>query len=140
MSAQSAPRPPTRRQDPEIRGNPYAATFRSSGASLDNYLVQSASSHYRYLVTLFDNAPDDDTCTCPAHGPCWHIDAARLRREIDRVAANSANLYHTWQLAELVDEDQRIRTLLAEADSWLVRAQWSVVGDRIGELTERVAA
>lgn len=33
----------------------------------------------RYLVTLdaFDrDAPRRDACTCPAVGPCWHIDAA----------------------------------------------------------------
>lgn len=134
------------KQDLSIKHNPYAATLVGEeflrDCTADAYSVLSASGgkpHETLIATSPDN-PDYDRCSCQASRRCWHADAARLRRLIDRQTRASECHYALWQLPELQDEDQRIRTLLAEADSWLLRAQYGVVADRIAELLDRQVA
>jgi len=141
------PTPRTPKQNPEIKGNPYAATYTHEEfgreATYDVYRVLSASGGRPYeteVATSPDN-PDYDRCSCKASGTCWHRSAARLRRLIDRQTRGSECFYATWGIAELIDEGARLNTVLAEADSWLVRAQLGVVGDAIlDRLNRREAA
>jgi hypothetical protein len=131
----------TPKQDPDIRGNPYACAYLHSNDEGDIYLVKSASLAGRvYFAAIHPTDPDEDDCSCQATARCWHLDAARLMQQIERVAANTASHYATWQLAEMEAEDARLRAELADADSWLLRAQLGEVGTRIGELLARQEA
>lgn len=123
----------TAKQDPDIKGNPYAASFLRPHGERDEYLVLSASGPDIYVTSIHRDDPELDRCSCPATKPCWHIDAARLRQQIARAEASALDLYRDWALPRLAVEDARLRVLLAEADSWLVRAQLGVVEAVIGE-------
>jgi hypothetical protein len=132
MSTQTqAPARPRRGQDAEVKGNPYAATFMRAHLNSDDYLVQSASSEDVYLTSVHHEDAGQDRCSCLAMKPCWHISAARLRQQIERWTANAENFYRNWSLAQLQGEDARLRAVLAEADSWLTRAQYGVICDLV---------
>lgn len=136
-STPAAPRATTRRQDPDVKHNPYAANYVGEEFlrefTADVYMVLSASGGkpYETLIATSPDNPEYDRCTCQAAKRCWHRDAARLRRLIDRETRASQCFYATWTLDLLIDEDARLRAVLADTDSWLVRAQYGVVADAI---------
>lgn len=123
------------------RNDPYTAVFWDASEVADIYMVQSASDpETRYRTAIARHPADRDHCTCPARVPCNHIDRARLRRQCDRVYTNSAVRYRTFDLDMLEAEDAALRERLADVDSWLVRAQYGALGDRIAEHMAQTAA
>lgn len=108
--------------------DPYRAAFFRARPDVDEYLVRSATTDDAYLTALHRDDPARDRCSCPARVPCRHIDEARLLQQLERAEANALALYRDWALPRLAVEDARLRLLLAEADSWLLRAQLGVVG------------
>jgi hypothetical protein len=113
--------------------DPYRATLFRARPDCDEYLVESATTEDAYVTGIHHASPGLDRCSCPARVPCRHMQEARLRQHIERVEANTLALYRDWALPRLAVEDARLRLLLAEVDSWLVRAQLGVVGNVIGE-------
>ncbi len=112
------------RQDPTIKGDPYAATWDAEAVC---WRVRSASAPTgSYAVDLERRA-----CSCRATVPCWHLEAAAAMEGLVRQAANCRRMYRGFTLAELQAEDARLRALLAAFDDRLVRAQLGVVGDHI---------
>lgn len=123
------------KQDREIKGNPWLVTpIASPGRDDDLWLVPSASGGPDYTVDLLALAAGVDfraVCTCVCTRRCWHIDAAVLRRQLDRVAANCARHYDGWALADLQAEDRRLRALFADAPSHFLTVQYAALGDAI---------
>lgn len=122
----------TRKQDPQVKGNPWMAEPTNV---VGEYLVRSASGNHRYPVNIFTSH-----CPCGAWGLCWHLRAAELRQGIDQQQANTRAMYANWTLRELQEEDARLRAVLAETPSYLIAAQYDVVGDYIAGYIEAVAA
>lgn len=121
-----------------FKGSPYAAELLGSDDLGEHFRVPSASlPDYHYTVTLASDG-EHDSCSCEAgkFGTlCWHVEAARLRSILLGLDANCRRHYATWTLAELQAEDARLRAVMVEHDGWLIRGQYSVLGDRVAELS-----
>jgi len=117
---------PRHKQDPQIKGNPFMAEPLGD----ERYRVRSASADTAYTVDLAAQ-----TCSCEARTIwCWHREAAHRRAEMEPTIAACRRRYSTWRLAELQAEDKRLWALLQVEDCYLLRAQYSVVGEYIIEL------
>jgi hypothetical protein len=117
---------PRYKQDPQIKGNPFMAEPLGD----EQYRVRSASAERTYTVDLAAQ-----TCSCDARKVwCWHMEAAHLRADLEPTITACRTRYCNWRLAELQAEDERLAALLAAEDSYLIRAQYDVVADYIGQL------
>lgn len=131
-----------------VRGNSALATLVRAGVATEEWSMPSATTAEVYTVRrcLRTGRILHSTCKCWAFNPrrdvedCHHTSAVAEAAKLREIVASYSG--PEWTLGALRAEDQRLRELLDEEDSRLIRAQYTALGTVIARATagERRAA